>query len=525
MVFSIGKGYRSQAAKEPELPGRGRILASNHMLGLGLLTLFLLANSVLSARGANVDLLTGQVFSGMVGKARITMKLWRLSPWQQSAKGFLYLGRPPARDSLVEGYYFYDRYKRDILLLGQSDAQGNWALSEYAEAGKAPTGVFRGSFLGGKFQGRWESPDGKKFADFSVVEFNHEPRDTPEADIVSRRNEELAFESVKAKDFQKAVFYLRMSRLAGRPSNTQNWEVLFEAELEGKQDDLRRRLPSCKVDYSCAFAQGPMAYLAEQDSDFSTAKKLYQHLCLHEDAGLNLPPTFTCLVYAAFGEHSGDQEAAKEGYDLACERTKSLCSMAGGSDEEDLISAIQQRKSDVAERLLEKRLNVNARNGAALLNAVVYGDQKLVEALIQKGANPNLGDGQILETAIDNNHDEIAEYLLDRGADPNANRGEAHALNHAVAKGRIPLIEKLLAKGADVNDNDYVGAGTPLIRATEDNQLEVVQLLLDHGADPTITAKFHNPPIQATSNPQIRTILEGAIASCRTGARKCESKN
>jgi hypothetical protein len=479
-------------------------------------------------RADNVDLGDGQNFSGMIGKSKVSMKLWRRSPVQLANQGFLFLGSPPSKVNLVEGFYFYERYKRDILLVGQSDEQGNCTIWEYAEAGGPATGVFRGSLAGGRFRGQWESPDGKRSVEFDVLATRTEFRTRQEAATVSRQNEELATESVKNEDFGKAVFYLRMSRLAGMPSLTQNWEVLFETLAEGKGDGLRTKLTSCKKkrDWSCAFARGPLAFLGQQDGDLITAKTLYRELCLESDPSLSSPRAFPCLMYASLGERSGDRQAALAGYDFACQHAQSMCAKAWGPDEAELISAIREKRSDAVDRLLEKSINVNAQNGAALLQAVLWGNLKLVQALVQKGADPNLDDGQILDTAIMRDREDIASFLLDHGADPNGSfMGVPQALHFAVERGNIRLVEKLIAKRTDVNANDYVGAGTALILACEANQLEIVKLLLAHGADPTMKAKFHDPPVEATSNPEIKKMLNEAIASCRRGERKCEEEN
>jgi ankyrin repeat protein len=137
-----------------------------------------------------------------------------------------------------------------------------------------------------------------------------------------------------------------------------------------------------------------------------------------------------------------------------------------------------------------------------------------------------LSEGAILDDAITTRHPEIADFLLDHGADPSTPGvlGKSQTLYLAVKSGDVHLIEKVIAKGADVNENDYVGAGTPLIRAAMDNNVAIVKLLLDHGADPTAEAKFCGPALQVTSSPEIKKLLTEAIAGCQSGARKCESK-
>ena len=53
------------------------------------------------------------------------------------------------------------------------------------------------------------------------------------------------------------------------------------------------------------------------------------------------------------------------------------------------------------------------------------------------------------------------------------------------------MIQALLSRGADPNkqDNEEIGFNTPIHKAVEKNMLDVVELFLEHGADPTIQNK------------------------------------
>src|SRR5262249_37163146 len=149
----------------------------------------------------------------------------------------------------LEGFYYYDRYKQDILLLGSLDEQGNITISEYATPGKPATGVFKGSLSGKMIQGRWESPDGKRSVEFELTAAQKYLRTGQEAESVSRRNQELAAQSANEKDFAKTIFYLALSRVE-LPRATQSLEELFQAALDGKLDAFKEKLASCRKE-SC----------------------------------------------------------------------------------------------------------------------------------------------------------------------------------------------------------------------------------------------------------------------------------
>jgi len=139
-----------------------------------------------------------------------------------------------------------------------------------------------------------------------------------------------------------------------------------------------------------------------------------------------------------------------------------------------------------------------------------------VRALLDNGANANetASNGlSVLILATINAHYELAAFLLDEGANPNAAGQGWTALHQVVATprfsyGRFPhppqtgrvsplaLAKKLIERGADVNARMTVptmGDGyrtrlnrfgaTPLLLASKGAYPEMMQLLLEHGAD------------------------------------------
>jgi len=77
-----------------------------------------------------------------------------------------------------------------------------------------------------------------------------------------------------------------------------------------------------------------------------------------------------------------------------------------------------------------------------------------------------------------------ALQMIEKGADVEAKDpgAGASALHYAVMRGRMPLIDLLLTRGADVNSRTRMGT-TPLHTAVHYARLEVAELLLDAGAD------------------------------------------
>lgn len=178
------------------------------------------------------------------------------------------------------------------------------------------------------------------------------------------------------------------------------------------------------------------------------------------------------------------------------------------------------------EKLVDgKSLNILTASGGLtpLMLAVREGDIESAKALVDTGANLNAAAGDLstpLGLAIQNGFYDIASFLVDRGADVNQadvlecsplflavhvrNQDTSVGIPWTVTADALPLIKKLLDKGADPNHRvkftppfrknnassgspwlDYEGA-TPFLRAAAAADLVGMKLLLAHGADPNI---------------------------------------
>jgi uncharacterized protein len=189
----------------------------------------------------------------------------------------------------------------------------------------------------------------------------------------------------------------------------------------------------------------------------------------------------------------------------------------------------------------------------ALLYAARGGCYDCVQALIRSGANVNVPTPEgvtPLMIALDNEHNEVAKLLLDRGADPNlwdwwgrtalyiaVDRKEAAGGGGRGGRGgagrggpgrggetpvtaggpgtpavsSMDIINTLLAAGVNPNpqlnmhrpsrggnsgrfsEEQFNTGCTPLFRATERSDMEVIQALLAKGANPNINAMGFTP--------------------------------
>jgi ankyrin repeat protein len=136
-----------------------------------------------------------------------------------------------------------------------------------------------------------------------------------------------------------------------------------------------------------------------------------------------------------------------------------------------------------------------------LIDAIAHGDRAAVAALARgtKGLGGHRGPGgttPLMAAALDSDLATVA-LLLDNGANPNArNDAGATALMWA-----MPDLEKarlLVAHGADVNAKSADGRTALMIACSFGGAKDVVALLLDKGADPSLRVPGSSPLIEAT---------------------------
>lgn len=221
-----------------------------------------------------------------------------------------------------------------------------------------------------------------------------------------------------------------------------------------------------------------------------------------------------------------------------------------GHGQTALMWAVSEGHRDVVRALIRRGADVRARSTSGftpLMFAARQGDLELVKTLLAHGAAVNEIDADgvsVLHVATLRGHVALAEFLLNQGADPHADGPGYTALHWAAGtwenymtrdyrqlesgewsalggiptrEGKLRLIKALLAKGAQVNPRltkppplfgahlslgggrllgggSVVGA-TPLHIAAHAGEVEIMRLLVAHGADPRLTTKDATTPL------------------------------
>lgn len=173
-----------------------------------------------------------------------------------------------------------------------------------------------------------------------------------------------------------------------------------------------------------------------------------------------------------------------------------LCSAQTQDKDAALLSAVERGEVAAARTLLQQGTHTAARNKAGrtlLIIAVGRGDLEMAKLLVQAGASVNdctdtPTGSSVLAWAAEGNNLQVIELLLDHGADiDGTGRNSQSALFFAAGRNRLAMAKLLLRRGA--NPNKYTGRSTtrhlvtPMFAAVLEGQVEMMELLLAHGAN------------------------------------------
>jgi ankyrin repeat protein len=166
--------------------------------------------------------------------------------------------------------------------------------------------------------------------------------------------------------------------------------------------------------------------------------------------------------------------------------------MSGHDPNERLLEAVRAEDPRAVSAALDQGADANAKYGEGddvLGVAVLSGNAENVQRLLRAGANPNARrwDGHFsLYWAARKSRPDLLRQLLAAGARVAAelDRESETSVHAAAEQNNVELLEPLfVADGASaVNAFDYISR-TPLIRAVRAGNMEAASFLLEHGAD------------------------------------------
>jgi hypothetical protein len=109
----------------------------------------------------------------------------------------------------------------------------------------------------------------------------------------------------------------------------------------------------------------------------------------------------------------------------------------------------------------------------------------------------------------------LLDYLLAHGVDVNtrAQYGES-PLGAAAAAGQTDAARFLIARGARLNNRTAISLETPLTEAAQMNHMDIVQLLMDHGADASARDAMDRTALdwaRTNENPEMIRFLQARL--------------
>lgn len=145
-----------------------------------------------------------------------------------------------------------------------------------------------------------------------------------------------------------------------------------------------------------------------------------------------------------------------------------------------------------------------------LIRCLFSRDVRAVAALIEAGSAADHHPGCAstpLHSAARHGLTEMVEVLLAYQANPNSPDNWGRTPLHAAAAGHAPVIEQLVAAGADVNARDCVFGMTPLHLAARHGHAEALWHLLWYGADQEHRDAFGDTALTLAYRVRVREVI------------------
>ena len=199
--------------------------------------------------------------------------------------------------------------------------------------------------------------------------------------------------------------------------------------------------------------------------------------------------------------------------------------------------AVENSTYEIVELLLNEGADINIQNETkdSLLHVAAgsaSATKELVELLIQRGLSVNACE-RTCETPLHKacvrslNCVEIAEVFIKHGADINSSGFYRTPLQIAVIMENMPLVYLLLEQAnidIDKLSTDLDDGNTALHHACMVNNIDIVEILLQAGANKNIYNNLHQLPIDLTTNEDIKLLLRSSTFT-NFGTEKNELAN
>lgn len=195
-------------------------------------------------------------------------------------------------------------------------------------------------------------------------------------------------------------------------------------------------------------------------------------------------------------------------------------------NESQMESAILKKNAAAVELLLKTKVDPNGKgknDDPYLLLAIYSKSAEIVSHFLDKGADPNVTDKKgspLISRAVESRSPEIVELFLAKGANPGAISYGKSLLELAYEGKDTAMIQLLLQKGA--NPNKYLSnafnCNTLLIGAVLNDESNIVEMLLQNGADSNLTNRFGKTALQIALAAKRKISTQTVVALINNGA-------
>jgi ankyrin repeat protein len=178
----------------------------------------------------------------------------------------------------------------------------------------------------------------------------------------------------------------------------------------------------------------------------------------------------------------------------------------------DIHQAAREGSIEAVKQHITTGTDVDAKDNdgsTPLHKAALQGRKDIAELLIAKGADVNAKDNltsTALHWAAAGGHKEVVELLIAEAAQSEPPTAKApvistyFTIHDAAAIGNIEAVKQHLAAETNVNTKDNKGDQTPLHYASVMGHKEIVELLIDNGADVNLKCSTGDTPLDWAMN-------------------------
>jgi ankyrin repeat protein len=200
-----------------------------------------------------------------------------------------------------------------------------------------------------------------------------------------------------------------------------------------------------------------------------------------------------------------------------------LCSISFAQDGSKLIEAVMYQDLDAVKKTISQGIDINYQDptsgSTALILAANYNFGDIAKFLIENGADIDLqaknGTSPLMAAA--GSSEEIVKLLIEKGADVNAKNERGTTAFTASITGILServttaVPKLLLEKGANVDEAPQKGRAegyTVLMMAARNQHPDLVQFLIDHGANINAEAKDGSTPLSLAKKEEDDAMIE-----------------